>query len=148
MNLTEIRVKLLPRPMDKLLGFASITIDDTLVVRDIKIIEGPNGLFVAMPSRKLCDRCLRCSHKNSLRSRYCGDCGARLADGRGQTSGRKRFYADIAHPIHQRAREFVQGAVLGAYSVELERSKQDGYRAVEFDDLDYDYLSVGEEPRP
>lgn len=147
MNLTEIRVKLLPRPMDKLLGFASITIDDTLVVRDIKIIEGPNGLFVAMPSRKLCDRCLRCSNKNPLRARYCGDCGARLSDGRGLVGGRKRFYADIAHPIHQRAREFVQGAVLGAYRLELERSKQDGYRALEFDDLDYEYSAgLGEEP--
>ena len=51
MKLTEIRVKLLPRQTDKLRGFASITIDDCLVVRDIKVIEGGRGLFVAMPSR-------------------------------------------------------------------------------------------------
>ena len=33
-------------------GIASITIDDSFVVHDIKIIETQNGLFVAMPSRK------------------------------------------------------------------------------------------------
>ena len=36
-------------------GIASITIDDSFVVRDIKILEGQNGLFVAMPSRKCPD---------------------------------------------------------------------------------------------
>lgn len=147
MQLTEIRVKLLPRPMDKLRGFASITIGDTLVVRDIKIIEGAGGFFIAMPSRKLCDRCARCSGKNPLRARYCGDCGTRLPDGRGMAGGRNRLHADIAHPISKRAREFVEGAILDAFAVEVERSKQSGYSAVEFDDLDYDYLAeVGEEP--
>ena len=43
----------------------------------------------------------------------------------------------------------MQGAVLCAYKLELERSKQDGYRALEFDDLDYDYLAgVSEDPQP
>lgn len=148
MQLSEIRIKLLPRPMDKLRGFASITIDNSLVVRDIKIIEGTSGYFVAMPSRKLCDRCGKCSSKNPLRARYCGGCGARLADGRGELSGRKRLHADIAHPISKSAREFVEGAILEAFLIEVERSKQAGYRAVEFDDLDYDYLAgVSEDPR-
>ena len=56
MHITEIRIKLLSNQRDKLRAFASLTIDNCLVVRDIKIIEGGHGLFVAMPSRKLCDR--------------------------------------------------------------------------------------------
>lgn len=141
MNLTEIRVKLLPRQQDKLRGFASITIDDCLVVRDIKIIEGGRGLFVAMPSRKLCDRCPSCAGKNPIRARYCADCGKRLREGRGDIDerGRPRLYADIAHPINQRARELVQSSILRAFSEELERSQHAGYKAVEFHDLDYDY---------
>jgi stage V sporulation protein G len=142
MNITEIRIKLLLSTRDKLRGFASITIDDCLVIRDIKIIEGSRGLFVAMPSRKLCDRCPSCAAKNHLRARYCNDCGARLREERGALDerGRPRLYADIAHPINQRARDFVQGAILAEYAAELERSKQEGYVAISFDDLDYDYL--------
>lgn len=142
MNITEIRIKLLLSQRDKLRGFASITIDDCLVVRDIKIIEGGRGLFVAMPSRKLCDRCPACAAKNHIRGRYCNDCGARLGEDRGDMDerGRPRLYADIAHPINQEARERVQSAVLKAFYEELERSKQEGYVAKSFDDLDYDYL--------
>lgn len=142
MNITEIRIKLLLSQRDKLRGFASVTIDDVLVIRDIKVIEGARGLFVAMPSRKLCDRCPSCAAKNHIRARYCNDCGTRLAEDRGELDerGRPRLYADIAHPIHQAARDFVQGAVLAAYAAELERSKQEGYVAASFDDLDYDYL--------
>src|SRR5262245_61100465 len=90
MKITEIRIKLLLSTRDKLRGFASITIDDCLVVRDVKIIEGARGLFVAMPSRKLCDRCPACAAKNHIRARYCNDCGARLTDDRGDMDERGR----------------------------------------------------------
>ena len=138
MNITEVRVKLLENQPDKLRGFASITVDDHLVVRDLKIIEGSSGLFIAMPSRKLCDRCSSCGGKNHLRARFCNDCGRRLRSGRGgqDDRGRLRLYADIAHPIHQKARDFVETCVIRAYENELERSKEEGYVATTFDDLD------------
>ncbi|HED65848.1 MAG TPA: stage V sporulation protein G, partial [Planctomycetes bacterium] len=69
MKITEVRIKLLEGQPDKLRGFASITVDDCLVIRDLKIIEGTSGLFIAMPSRKLCDRCPSCGCKNHLRAR-------------------------------------------------------------------------------
>lgn len=140
MNITEVRVKLLDDQPDKLRAFASITLDNYLVIRDLKIIEGSNGLFIAMPSRKLCDRCPSCGSKNHLRARFCNDCGGRLRESRGVADdrGRPRLYADIAHPIHQEARSFVEGRVLEAYASELERSKEEGYVATTFDDLDYD----------
>jgi stage V sporulation protein G len=142
MRITEIRIKLLLQARDKLRAFASLTLDDTLVVRDVKIIEGHKGLFVAMPSRKLCDRCPACAAKNHIRARFCNECGARLADDRGELDERRRprLYADICHPISQEARDFVQRAVLEAFAAEFERSKQEGYVAQSFDDLDYDYL--------
>lgn len=143
MKVTEIRVKLLPAQRDKLRAFASITVDGSLVIRDIKVIEGAKGLFIAMPSRKMCDRCPQCAGKNQVRARYCNDCGTRLKDNRSDLDerGRPRLYADIAHPINQEARDAVQNSVLRAYREELERSKQAGYQAVKFDDLDYDYLA-------
>jgi DNA-binding cell septation regulator SpoVG len=41
----------------RLRAFCSLTFDDTFVVRDVKLIEGNDGLFLAMPSRKLADHC-------------------------------------------------------------------------------------------
>ena len=54
MQITDIRIRKTERD-GKLKAVASITIDDEFVVHDIKIIEGENGLFIAMPSRKSSD---------------------------------------------------------------------------------------------
>ena len=51
MNITDVRLKKVASD-GKMKAIASITIDDAFVVRDIRVIEGQNGLFVAMPSRK------------------------------------------------------------------------------------------------
>ena len=53
MEITEIRIKLMDDPNDRLQAFCSITFDGSFVVRDLKIIQGTRGSFVAMPSRKL-----------------------------------------------------------------------------------------------
>ncbi len=52
MNITDIRVRIVNNSNDKLKAVASITIDDELVVHDIKIINGEKGYFLSMPSRK------------------------------------------------------------------------------------------------
>jgi stage V sporulation protein G len=49
-EITEVRVSL--RSDEKLKAFVSITLNDSFVVRGLKIIRGNSGLFVAMPSRK------------------------------------------------------------------------------------------------
>lgn len=50
MNVTEVKV--FPVSEERLKAYVSITLDDCFVVRDLKIIQGPGGLFVAMPSKK------------------------------------------------------------------------------------------------
>ena len=79
MEITEVRIKLMAEGNDKLRAFCSITIDNDFVVRDLKVIEGSRGPFVAMPSRKLTERCPRCKAKNHYRAFYCNDCGNRLS---------------------------------------------------------------------
>ena len=128
LNITEVRVKLIPEQRDKLLAFASVTIDDALVIRDIKIIEGGERKFVAMPSRKVCDRCMDCGGKNYVRARYCTDCGARLAVERAEADerGRPRLYADMAHPINQSARTHLSETILKAYGSEVTKAAEMG----------------------
>jgi stage V sporulation protein G len=117
-----------------------VTFDDAFVVRDLKIIEGTKGSFVAMPSRKLTDRCGQCGCKNHLRARYCNQCGGKLDENRAtrDADGRAKLHADIAHPINSACREVIQSAVLKAFQEERERSKLPGYVCT-YDDYDSDY---------
>lgn len=50
MKITDVRIRL--KDEEKLKGIASITIDECFVVHDVKIINGKDGLFISMPSKK------------------------------------------------------------------------------------------------
>lgn len=52
MKITDVRIRLVTKDEAKLKAVASITIDDCFVIHDIKIIDGTEGCFIAMPSRK------------------------------------------------------------------------------------------------
>ena len=54
MQITDVRVRKISKE-GKMKAIVSVTFDDQFVVHDIKIIEGQNGLFIAMPSRKSTD---------------------------------------------------------------------------------------------
>jgi len=140
--ITEVRIKLMDdnSENERLQAFCSVTFDDAYVVRDLKIIEGTKGSFVAMPSRKLTDRCPGCGSKNHLRARYCNQCGGKLDEDRAtrDADGRVKLHADIAHPINSACREIIQTAVLKAFHAEKERSKQPGYVCT-YDDYDSDF---------
>jgi stage V sporulation protein G len=140
MQITEVRVKLVANKDDRLKAFCSMTLDDDFVVRDIKIIEGTGGLFVAMPSRKMSDHCDRCGGKNHLRAKYCNNCGSTLSESRAKqdVKGRMKLHADIAHPINAICRKNIQDRIVVAFHEEVERSKQPGYKPVELDVPDYD----------
>ena len=142
MQISEVRVKLVENRSEKLQAFCTVTMDNDFVVRDIKIIEGARGPFVAMPSRKLTDRCQRCGSKNHLRAKFCNECGTRLSANRARSDvrGRARLHTDIAHPINARCREFFESSVLEAFHTELEKSKSPDYVAPDLDDFDYDYV--------
>jgi stage V sporulation protein G len=143
--ITEVRIKLMEggQENERLQAFCSVTFDDAFVVRDLKIIEGTKGSFVAMPSRKLTDHCPQCGCKNHLRARYCNQCGGKLDESRAtrDADGRVKLHADIAHPINSACREVIQGAVIKAYQEERERAKQPGYVCT-YDDYDSDYDDV------
>lgn len=149
MEITEVRIKLMDEPGERLKAFCSITFDNCFVVRDLKIIEGTSGPFVAMPSRKLTAHCPRCGMKNHLRAPYCNQCGSQLSNDRMplDADGRAKLYADIAHPINSACREMIQEVVVQEYFEEIERAKQPDYVS-RYDDFDLDYMEVKRPPQP
>jgi len=164
MELTEVRINLCGEHGSRLKAFCSLTFDNTFVIRDVKLIDGNDGLFLAMPSRKLCDHCPSCKEKNHLRARYCNNCGRRLNEsrylqyrnGNGNCNGnshgnghahgnshgghgsRLKLHADIAHPINAECRQEIERRVLDAYDRELERSRQPGYVPPSLDGEDFE----------
>ena len=52
MKITSVNVRKINKESSRMKGIASVLIDDSFAVHDIRIIEGDNGLFIAMPSRK------------------------------------------------------------------------------------------------
>jgi len=52
LNITDIRIRLVTKEDSKLKAVASFTIDNVFVVHDVKVIEGNNGNFIAMPSKQ------------------------------------------------------------------------------------------------
>jgi stage V sporulation protein G len=123
MKVTNVTVKLSPHSSDRLKGFCTMTLDNEFVVRDLKIIEGTSGLFVAMPSRKLTDHCPKCGGKNHLRAKFCNDCGAPLPEKRiSDEEAQGKLHADVAHPINSECRNRLQQIILEAFEEERKRA--------------------------
>jgi stage V sporulation protein G len=138
-EITEVRIKLMDEPGERLKAFCSITFDNAFVVRDLKIIEGSSGPFVAMPSRKLTAHCPYCGCKNHLRAAFCNQCGKRTREMLAvkDEEGRAKLYADIAHPINSSCREMIQDRVIDAYEQEKAKSLLPGYMC-SYDDFERD----------
>jgi stage V sporulation protein G len=138
-EISEVRIKLMEDAGERLQAFCSITFDDCFVIRDLKIIEGSNGPFVAMPSRKLTAHCPQCGCKNHLRANFCNQCGMRMQEDRTikDDEGRAKLYADIAHPINSACREMIQDRVIREFYEEQERAKLPGYVS-RYDEIDFD----------
>jgi len=124
MEITEVKVFLKEGQDKKLKAYATITFDNMFVVRNVKVIDGNKGLFVAMPSRKIKDPCPKCNFRNAVRSKFCNQCGASLpaTEPRTQVAGddmtRQSEHKDIAHPITAECRDYIQKKVLEAYENE------------------------------
>ena len=124
MEITEVRIFLKEGQDKKLKAYATLTFDNMFVVRNVKVIEGNKGLFVAMPSRRLKESCPKCNYKNVVRSRFCNQCGANLSERQRPAptdEERQAEHKDIAHPITLECREYIQKKVLEAYEAEKKK---------------------------
>ena len=125
MEITEIRIFPKEGQDKKLKAYATVTFDNAFVVRNIKVIQVIDGFFIAMPSRKLKNSCSKCGFKVEVGSRFCNHCGGAVnADARTvvEDPNAKAEHRDIAHPITQQFREYLQNKILEAYKKETHRS--------------------------
>lgn len=125
MEITEVRVFLRESGDKKLKAYATVTFDNCFVVREVKVIEGNKGLFVAMPSRRVRESCSKCGQGNPVRSKFCAHCGGTLVVAprsiEDAAQARQSEHRDIAHPINPEFREYLQTKVLNIYEEEKAR---------------------------
>lgn len=120
MEITETKISLVNKPNSRLRAYASITFDNSFVVREIRVIEGKNGLFVAMPSRKIQRPCEKCGFKNPVNYKFCGQCGGEIPAHKTELSknSEELKHKDLAHPINAELREYMQKKILESYEHE------------------------------
>lgn len=119
MEITEVRISLRENEGKRLKAYATVTFDNSFVVKNIKVVEGNSGLFVAMPARKAKQFCPRCGKKVDMGSRYCNHCGVQLPPSpKDLGANRQSSHQDLAHPINQEFRDYLQSKVLDAYESE------------------------------
>lgn len=133
MKITSVRIHLIKNReqhdfpgtnVSRLLAFATITVDDTLVIYDFRILRGDYGLFVGMPCRKVRDKCPNCLNKNMVQAKFCNYCGRELAPNRFVLNRHQEQirHMDMVHPLNEEFRLEISGIVLKAYQ---ERLKED-----------------------
>ncbi len=138
MDITEVKLTRV-KGDDKLKAFVRITFDNDFVVKELKVIAGKKGMFVAMPSRKLTDHCPKCGKKNHIFAAYCNTCGGKLP--RKEEGKARKVYADIAHPINTKCRKMIQEKVLEEFKkmIASEGGNPDEVMFADPDDMsDYD----------
>lgn len=104
--ITDVKIIPIRNSTTKTVAFANVTIAGHLVLKDMRIVEGREGLFVAMPQKKVTDR-----------------------------DGKENYY-DIYNPITKEGREDLTKAVLEAYEREVNGSRRDSGRSSSRDDRD------------
>ncbi|MBF0479483.1 MAG: septation protein SpoVG family protein [Candidatus Omnitrophica bacterium] len=126
MEITEIRVFPKQGQDKKLQAYVTVTFDNKFVVRNIKVIQGASGLFIAMPSRKAKANCPACSFKNEVGSKFCNLCGKGLPLHKDEQhpADPKTDHRDVAHPITQEFRDYLQSKILEAYNQEKAKGPQ------------------------
>lgn len=92
MQITDVRISIPQNRANDLLAFANIVIDGCFAVHGLKIIDGKDGLFVAMPSKPN-------KHPKNEKDKF----------------------LDIVHPLDHETRILIDNAVLDAYEIELNR---------------------------
>lgn len=119
MKITSVKIRLKRRHNEKLKAYVSIVFDDEFIVNDIKLINGRNGLFIAMPAEKRQRRCPNCHKKVDVRSNFCNYCGTKLdmeVPRAEELDGK-----DLAHPLTRDFREYLNKAVIDEYNIVKEQ---------------------------
>ena len=128
MIVTKVRIHGVAAGNPFLLAFASSTLDDMFVIHDLKVIQGKERIFVAMPDRKIVEGCLDCGCLNFLEAHVCHHCRRVLIvdPPDPEVHARIKVHTDIVHPLTSDCRALIENPVLDAFRKASDCIKQTG----------------------
>lgn len=124
MEITSISLMIPKAICDNLRAYATITIDNMIMIHDIRLIEKEGVMFIAMPNRHRHKHCKNCNYKNPVDGRFCTQCGKSLPPYVKEIDG--RITVDTVHPIHNQARDFITDAIIAAYTKQQRSAHEAG----------------------
>jgi DNA-binding cell septation regulator SpoVG len=132
LSITDIRLDIRqPRPTsnrNEVAAYCSVLLGDAFVVRDIRLVHGPYGFIVSMPSRRNTDHCEECDAPNHLRANYCSRCGMPLDPYRSRQTRPdgsldvRPLHSDLAFPANSEMRRDIEAAIIAAFEAEVARA--------------------------
>ena len=124
MKVTQVKIKSLI-PTGAVACYASIVLDEVLKIEDLRLVRHGGAFVVAMPDRKMTDRCPECGKKNAVFDLYCGRCGNPRGEARQalqhdgspllDSRGRPKTRQDLVYPLDYSLRRAITEAVVSAY---------------------------------
>ncbi len=118
-NITNVHLQLCDENNRRLRAYCSLVFDDAFVVHNIRIIEKNGELLMAMPSRKVTEKCRLCGINNSIDSTFCAGCGKRFDDQHELYT--KKVHVDVVHPINADFRSTLEERIFKEYRALLKQ---------------------------
>lgn len=121
MEVTETTINLVQPPSlgrDGVVAFASITLDQSLVIKGIRLVRVRGRVLAGMPNKERQRPCESCSSKNDITNKYCHSCGHSLT----RLDVEERIYIDMVHPITLELRNHIEGVLIRLYEERLNAS--------------------------
>lgn len=100
---------------NRLLAWVKVVINNSWVVKDIRIVRGSQRILVAMPSTYVQDYCPFCNRQNRVEANYCNWCGCQLDSQRAYCGEGVTLVKDLFHPLNNETRMAFEELVLNAY---------------------------------
>jgi DNA-binding cell septation regulator SpoVG len=119
MRMTNIEIHLTSsevKQRDGVFAFVKITLDESILIRDLKILQHKGFLRLGMPSRKILHPCPSCRRTTDVTHDFCSRCGHRLPEPVGLPS---KFHLDLVHPINEEFRIWMENEVAKAYNQQV-----------------------------
>jgi len=119
-QITEITITIAPdhvKKRDRVLAFIKIVLNDSIAIREIKLMLHQGFALLGMPSRKLTAPCAKCGSKASKVDRYCHNCGAKLSP---QIRDKRECFVDVVFPINKKFRSYLERQIVDDYNSKVD----------------------------
>lgn len=134
MEITDIDIEINDDSDQNVKAYSKVTFDNTLTVKNFKLIDGKHGLFLAMPSKKKKKECSKCDKEIPRDAGYCQRCGKNVKD----QKNRGKLYKSLVYTVQKQFKNEIEEVVKEEYEREKGRFGVPHQEDEDYDSLDFE----------